>query len=101
MYSERVRTKRRSRVTVASVFITGSADGLGRLAAQRLVTLGHDAVLHGRDPHRAEEAMHAGPVARTALVGDLASLDATPPLPEQAISHVLSQPELRTHGAHH
>ena len=33
---------------MASVFITGSADGLGRLAAQRLVTFGHDVVLHGR-----------------------------------------------------
>ncbi len=29
---------------MASVFITGSADGLGRLAAQRLVKLGHDVV---------------------------------------------------------
>ena len=53
---------------MASVFITGSADGLGRLAAQRLVKLGHDVVLHGRDRHRAEEAMRAVPGTRTALV---------------------------------
>jgi NAD(P)-dependent dehydrogenase (short-subunit alcohol dehydrogenase family) len=69
---------------VASVFITGSADGLGRLAAQRLVTLGHDVVLHGRDQHRAQEAMRAVPGARTALVGDLASFEETRALAEQA-----------------
>ena len=38
LFSERVRTKRRRQVIVASVFITGSADGLGRLAAQGLLT---------------------------------------------------------------
>ena len=69
---------------MASVFITGSADGLGRLAAQRLVKLGHDVVLHGRDRHRAEEAMRAVPGARTALVGDLASIEETRALAEQA-----------------
>src|SRR6266436_6030418 len=84
MYSERVRTKKRRRVIVASVFITGSADGLGRLAAQRLVTLGHDVVLHGRDRHRAQEAMRAVPGARTALAGDLASLEQTRALADQA-----------------
>ena len=69
---------------MASVFITGSADGLGRLAAQRLVASGHDVVLHGRDQHRAEEAMRAVPGARTALVGDLASTQETRALAEQA-----------------
>ena len=33
---------------MAANFITGSADGLGQLAARRLVALGHDVVLHGR-----------------------------------------------------
>jgi NAD(P)-dependent dehydrogenase (short-subunit alcohol dehydrogenase family) len=68
---------------VASVFITGSADGLGRLAAQRLVRLGHDVVLHGRDQHRALEAMRAVPGARTAVAGDLASIKETRALAEQ------------------
>src|SRR5258708_10051307 len=84
MYSERVRTRRRSRVRVASVFSRGSADGLGRLAAQRLVKLGHDVVLHGRDRRRAGGGMHAVPGARTALVGDLASIEETRALAEQA-----------------
>jgi NAD(P)-dependent dehydrogenase (short-subunit alcohol dehydrogenase family) len=69
---------------VASVFITGSADGLGRLAAQRLVTSGHDVVLHGRDRQRAQEAIRAVPGARTALAGDLASIEETRALAEQA-----------------
>ena len=69
---------------MASVFITGSADGLGRLAAQRLVTLGHDVVLHGRDGHRAQDAMRAVPGARTAVAGDLASIKETRALAEQA-----------------
>jgi NAD(P)-dependent dehydrogenase (short-subunit alcohol dehydrogenase family) len=30
---------------MARIFITGSADGLGQLAARRLVALGHDVVL--------------------------------------------------------
>ena len=72
------------RVIVASVFITGSADGLGRLAAQHLVTLGHDVILHGRDQHRAQEAMRAVPGARTAVAGDLASIKETRALAEQA-----------------
>ena len=83
---------------MASVFITGSADGLGRLAAQRLVTLGHDVVLHGRDRHRAEEAMHAVPGARTALVGDLASIEETRALAEQANSAGLFQTVIHNAG---
>src|SRR3977135_1959399 len=83
---------------VASVFITGSADGLGRLAAQRLVASSHDVVLHGPDRQlaqdarracagarpRAQDAMRAVPGARTALVGDLASIEETRALAEQA-----------------
>src|SRR6266702_6056154 len=97
MYSERVRTSN-SRVTVASVFITGSADGLGRLAAQRLVKLGHDVVLHGRDRHRAEDAMHAVPGARSALVGDLASIKETRALAEQANAAGLFQTVIHNAG---
>ena len=69
---------------MASVFITGSADGLGRLAAQRLVTLGHDVVVHGRDQQRAQEALRGVPGARTALAGDLASIEQTRALADQA-----------------
>ena len=69
---------------MASIFITGSADGLGQLAARRLAALGHDVVLHGRDRDRAQDAMRAVPGARTALEGDLASIDATRALARKA-----------------
>jgi len=69
---------------MASIFITGSADGLGQLAAQRLAAVGHDVVLHGRNRDRAEHALRAVPSARTALEGDLASIEATRALAQQA-----------------
>lgn len=56
---------------MARVLVTGSADGLGRLAAQRLVGLGHEVVLHARSAARARDARAAVPGAATALVGDL------------------------------
>jgi NAD(P)-dependent dehydrogenase (short-subunit alcohol dehydrogenase family) len=62
---------------MARIFITGSADGLGRMAAQRLVAAGHQVVLHARSEARADEAMQAVPGAETAVVGDLASLELT------------------------
>jgi NAD(P)-dependent dehydrogenase (short-subunit alcohol dehydrogenase family) len=69
---------------LARIFITGSADGLGQLAARRLVALGHDVVLHGRNRDRAEEALRAVPGARAALEGDLASIERTRELSRQA-----------------
>ena len=69
---------------MASIFITGSADGLGQAAARRLVALGHDVVLHGRNRDRAQQALRAVPGARTALVGDLASIEQTRELAGQA-----------------
>jgi NAD(P)-dependent dehydrogenase (short-subunit alcohol dehydrogenase family) len=69
---------------LASIFITGSADGLGQLAARRLVALGHDVVLHGRNRDRAEQALRAVPGARTSLEGDLAGIEATRALAKQA-----------------
>jgi hypothetical protein len=84
---------------MASVFITGSADGLGRLAAQRLVTLGHDVVLHGRDQHRTQEAMRSVPGARMALAGNLASIEATRALAERPTPPDRSRPSFITRGS--
>ena len=53
------------------VFITGSADGLGRMAAQLLVEQGHTPVLHARNEQRGREAMTAAPGAETVVIGDL------------------------------
>lgn len=59
---------------MARVFITGSADGLGRMAAQLLVEQGHNAVLHARNEQRGREAMTAVPGAETVVIGDLSSV---------------------------
>jgi len=69
---------------LARIFITGSADGLGQAAARRLVALGHEVVLHGRNRDRAQQALRAVPGARTALEGDLASMEQTRELAAQA-----------------
>src|SRR5258705_6245686 len=69
---------------MARIFITGSSDGLGQEAARRLIGLGHEVVLHGRNRDRAQQALRAVPGARTALEGDLASIEQTRELARQA-----------------
>ena len=59
---------------MSRVLITGSADGLGQLAARRLASEGHRVVLHARSDARAAQALAAVPRAEGALVGDLASI---------------------------
>jgi len=68
---------------MARVFITGSSDGLGLMAAQLLVETGHSAVLHARNPARAEDARRRLPGCEAVAVGDLASLAETRALAEQ------------------
>ena len=62
---------------MARVFITGSADGLGRMAAQLLVEQGHHVVLHARSEQRGQEALAAVPGAETVVIGDLTSIAQT------------------------
>lgn len=66
------------------VFVTGSAEGLGQLAAGQLVAAGHEVVLHARNRARADDALTATPGAAQALTGDLARLDETAALAETA-----------------
>ena len=68
---------------MARIFITGSADGLGRMEARLLVAQGHEVVLHGRNRQRANEALSKVPGALSAVVGDLASIAETKALAEQ------------------
>src|SRR5579864_9490971 len=68
---------------MARVFITGSSDGLGRMAAQLLIEQGHKAVLHGRDDKRAKDALSAVPKAEAVVVGDLTSIAQTRKVAEQ------------------
>ncbi|MGC9670550.1 SDR family NAD(P)-dependent oxidoreductase [Planosporangium sp. 12N6] len=62
---------------MASVFVTGSADGIGAETARLLVAGGHRVVLHARDERRAAAAEAAVPGAAGVAVGDLASLTQT------------------------
>ena len=62
---------------MARIFITGSADGLGQLAAKALIAEGHQVVLHARNEKRAQEALDKVPGAESVLTADLASIDET------------------------
>jgi len=68
---------------MARIFITGSADGLGLMAARLLVANGHQVVLHGRNQSRAKEALSNVPGAETAVFGDLSSIAETKHIAEQ------------------
>lgn len=69
---------------MARIFITGSADGLGQLAAIRLVQQGHEVVLHARNAERAKEAMSKVPNAQQVLIADLSDMNETKQLAEEA-----------------
>ena len=62
---------------MASILITGSADGLGRLAAKTLIEQGHRVVLHARHAERARHAMQNAPGAAHVIVGDLSDINET------------------------
>lgn len=62
---------------MAKIFITGSADGLGQLAAKELIKQRHEVVLHARNEMRGKEALTQLPGAETVVTGDLSSIDET------------------------
>ena len=68
---------------MARVFITGSSDGLGQMAAQLLVEQGHKVVLHARSEQRGKQALAAVPGAESVVIGDLASIAQTRNVAEQ------------------
>lgn len=68
---------------MARIFITGSSDGLGKLAAQKLADQGHNVVLHGRNEARAKDALRLTPGAQDVVVGDLSDIDETIRLAEK------------------
>src|ERR1700751_1850229 len=59
---------------MARVFITGSSDGLGLMAARLLVEQGHEVVLHGRNEGRSRAALAAAAGARGVVSGDLSTI---------------------------
>ncbi|KIO78279.1 daunorubicin C-13 ketoreductase [Pedobacter lusitanus] len=62
---------------MARIFITGSADGLGQLAANDLIAQGNQVVLHARSAERAKLALDKAPGAEKVLIADLSSIDET------------------------
>jgi NAD(P)-dependent dehydrogenase (short-subunit alcohol dehydrogenase family) len=68
---------------MARVFVTGSSDGLGKMAAQLLLDQGHQVVLHARNQQRAKDAKAAVPGAADVVIGDLASIDQTKSVADQ------------------
>jgi NAD(P)-dependent dehydrogenase (short-subunit alcohol dehydrogenase family) len=68
---------------MARVFITGSSDGLGRMAAKLLIEQRHGVVLHARNEMRGEVAMSAVPGAEAVVIGDLTSIAQTRKVAEQ------------------
>lgn len=69
---------------MARVFITGSSDGLGKMAAQLLIEQGHCVVMHARNETRGKQAMSAVPGAEAVVIGDLASTAQTKSVAEQS-----------------
>jgi NAD(P)-dependent dehydrogenase (short-subunit alcohol dehydrogenase family) len=62
---------------MARIFITGSADGLGQLAAKALINMGHQVVLHSRNAERGKQALDKVPGAEDVLIADLSSIEET------------------------
>jgi NAD(P)-dependent dehydrogenase (short-subunit alcohol dehydrogenase family) len=68
---------------MARIFITGSADGLGQLAAAALIKQGHQVTLHARNEQRVKQALEKNPGAETALSADLSNMEEVKKLAEQ------------------
>ncbi|HEY2720818.1 MAG TPA: SDR family NAD(P)-dependent oxidoreductase [Chitinophagaceae bacterium] len=69
---------------MARIFITGSTDGLGQLAAKELVSMGHHVVLHARNADRRKYALQKVSGAADVLIADLSSIDETKTLAAKA-----------------
>jgi NAD(P)-dependent dehydrogenase (short-subunit alcohol dehydrogenase family) len=62
---------------MARVFITGSSDGLGLMAARLLIEQGHSVIAHARSGQRAAQTGEALPGAEQVVIGDLSSIEQT------------------------
>jgi NAD(P)-dependent dehydrogenase (short-subunit alcohol dehydrogenase family) len=68
---------------MARIFITGSADGLGRAAAQTLLGDGHEVIVHARSAERLAAVNDLIGRSASAVAGDLADLDQTRAVADQ------------------
>lgn len=69
---------------MARILITGSADGLGLMAARLLASQGHEVTLHARTLERSREVRDAFPAAKHILVGDVSTIAGVRAVAEQA-----------------
>jgi NAD(P)-dependent dehydrogenase (short-subunit alcohol dehydrogenase family) len=81
---EAASTQIRTATKMASVFITGSTDGLGLMAAELLLAEGHAVTLHARNEKRAADARARTHGAAGVVIGDLSSIEAMRSVAEQA-----------------
>ncbi len=68
---------------MARIFITGSADGLGLLAAKALVDQGHQVALHARNHERKLDALNKVPGAESIFTADLSNIEETKKLADE------------------
>jgi NAD(P)-dependent dehydrogenase (short-subunit alcohol dehydrogenase family) len=68
---------------MATVFVTGSTDGLGRAAARSLLDGGHQVVLHARSAARAATIAELASRAAGVVIGDLSSAVETRSIADQ------------------
>jgi NAD(P)-dependent dehydrogenase (short-subunit alcohol dehydrogenase family) len=59
---------------MSRIFISGSSTGLGMMAAELLVTQGHEVVLHARNSRRANDARGELPEAKAIVIGDVETI---------------------------
>ena len=69
---------------MSRVFITGSSDGIGLLAAKLLIEQGHGVVLHGRNASRSGDAVLAASGAEGVVTGDLSTVAGTKIVADEA-----------------
>jgi NAD(P)-dependent dehydrogenase (short-subunit alcohol dehydrogenase family) len=69
--------------SVARVFITGSADGLGLAAAEKLLAAGHEVVVHARSDDRLRAVQGLVDRGAVGVAGDLADIDEVRALAER------------------
>jgi NAD(P)-dependent dehydrogenase (short-subunit alcohol dehydrogenase family) len=72
---------------MARIFISGSSDGLGKMAGELLIEEGHEVVLHARNAARAAATRQAVPGAVAVVVGDLASFAGCAEVADRANLH--------------
>ena len=83
LMAERPDTTSEGGVGMARIFVTGSTVGLGRAAAETLIRLGHQVVVHARNSQRTGSLSRLIGLGAEIVIGDLASEQETRALADQ------------------